>query len=139
MRPFVSAIVLLVCALAAGCGKDASTTTPTTTTPASPTTTTISSRLTVNGAFSRTFIATTAGTVTATLTRAGGSGTRVGLGIGVPFGGVARCTLNQSITTTASASPQLSAKVDAGQYCVVVFDIGSLTDAIDFDLTVVFP
>lgn len=132
------AIVLLAAILAAACGDDTPTT-PSPTTPASPVTWTLSSRLTPQGSVSRTFAASTAGTISVTLASAGPAGTRVGLGIGVPLGGVSNCRLGQSITTTAGASPQISVSADAGTYCIAVFDIGTLTDTISFDLTIVTP
>jgi hypothetical protein len=33
----------------------------------------------------------------------------------------------------------MSANVDAGQYCVTIYDVGTLTEPIDFSFTVVFP
>jgi hypothetical protein len=138
-------VVAVVAALGAAsltiaCGKDAATTTATPTpAPTSPTTSTFASRLTVNGAVSRTFTATQAGTVTVLLTNAGGPFTRVGLGLGVPTTGVARCALSTAMVTTPGATPQISAAVDPGAYCVTIYDIGTLADTIDFSLTLVYP
>jgi|KBSSwiS6_1023812.scaffolds.fasta_scaffold04955_3 hypothetical protein len=127
-------------ALTIACGNDNTTTTPTTpTTPTGPTTATFASRLTPGGAVSRSFGATTTGTVTAMLTNAGGPFTRVGLGIGVPNAGLARCALSSGIATTPGSTPQISAPVDAGQYCVTVYDLGTLTSPIDFSVTLVYP
>src|SRR5262245_10847386 len=132
-------VVVLTCAsLMSGCGKD-STTTPTPTTPTGPTTSIFASRLTPNGAISRSFGATTAGTVTVMLTNAAGPTTVVGLGIGVPTTGFARCALSTSIQTPSGTTPQISAPVDAGQYCVTVYDLGTLTSPIDFSVTLVYP
>jgi len=89
---------------------------------------------------SRQFGASTNGTVTAMLTNAAGPNTVVGLGIGVPTTGLAKCALSTAIQTNAAGStPQLSATVDAGNYCVVVYDLGTLTSAIDFSVTLVYP
>jgi len=73
------------------------------------------------------------------LTNAGGPFTRVGLGIGVPNAGLARCALSSGIATTPGSTPQISAPVDAGQYCVTVYDLGTLTSPIDFSVTLVYP
>jgi hypothetical protein len=140
----LAAVAALVVAFAAasitvGCGNDSQTTTSPSTTTTSPTTSTFASRLTVGGAVSRSFAATQAGNVTVTLTNAGGPVTRVGLGLGVPTTGVARCALTTAIRTTPGATPQIAAAVDAGQYCVTIFDLGNLTETIDFSLTLVFP
>jgi len=125
-------------AMVAACGN--STTTPTTpTTPTGPTTSIFASRLTPGGAVSRQFGASTNGTVTAMLTNAAGPNTVVGLGIGVPTTGLAKCALSTAVQTKAGSTPQLSATVDAGNYCVVVYDIGTLTSPIDFSVTLVFP
>lgn len=127
-----------VLAAAAACGN--STTTPTApTTPTGPTTSIFGSRLTPGGAVSRQFGASTNGTVTAMLTNAAGPNTVVGLGIGVPTTGLAKCALTTAIQTNAGSTPQLSATVDAGNYCVVVYDLGTLTSPIDFSVTLVYP
>lgn len=133
----VSALVATL-AVAAACGN--STTTPTTpTTPTGPTTSIFASRLTPGGAVSRQFGASTTGTVTAMLTNAAGPSTVVGLGIGVPTTGLAKCALSTAIQTNAGSTPQISATVDAGNYCVVVYDPGTLTSPIDFSVTLIYP
>ena len=136
----VAAIVAAIgtASLTSACGKDTPTTT-TPSTPTSPTTSTFASRLTAKGAVSRSFAATQAGTVSVTLTNAGGPFTLVGLGIGVPTTGIAGCALSTAINATPGSSPQLTASVDAGSYCVTIYDIGTLTSPIDFSITVVFP
>jgi len=125
-------------AAAAACGNNTTTTT-TPTTPTGPTTSIFASRLTPGGAVSRQFGASTNGTVTVMLTNAAGPNTVVGLGIGVPTTGLAKCALSTGIQTNAGATPQLSATVDAGNYCVVVYDLGTLTSPIDFSVTLVYP
>lgn len=140
MKLFTLAALLATGLLAAKCGNDStmpSVTTPTATT--SPTTSTFASRLTVRGSASRTFTASTAGAVTVTLASAGAPSTVVGLGIGVPNGGVSRCTLSTSLNTTGGSTAQISATVDPGSYCVAIYDVGTLTDSIDFSMTIVYP
>jgi hypothetical protein len=133
-------LALGLAALATACGNDSQTTTPTTpTTPTGPTTSVFASRLTPGGAVSRSFAATTAGTVTVMLTNAAGPSTIVGVGIGVPTTGLARCALSTAIRTAPGSTPQISAAVDAGQYCVTVYDVGTITTAIDFSVTLVYP
>ena len=123
---------------AASCGDDAPTTTPTPT-PTSPTTSTFASALPVQGSVSRVFATTQAGTVTVTLKSAGATSTVVGLGIGVPHTGVANCALFTTSRTTASTTPQITAPVDVGQYCVALYDVGTLTSPINFEVTIVYP
>jgi len=124
--------------LTASCGSD--TPTPTTpTTPTGPTTSIFASRLTPGGAVSRSFGATATGTITVMLTNAAGPSTVLGLGIGVPTTGLAKCALSTAIRTAPGSAPQISAAVDAGQYCVTVYDLGTLTTPIDFSVTLVYP
>ena len=146
-----SIVVLLFAVAASACADNttATTTTPkpvTPTTPTtppapvtSPTTSTLTTQLFVDDAVSRTFTTSKAGTVSVTLSRAGADGTMVGLGIGIPQGELASCTLSTSMNTAASATPQLNVAVDNGSYCVTVYDVGTLTDTISFDLTIVYP
>jgi hypothetical protein len=130
------AAIAFCAALAAGCGGD----TPTTPSLPSPTTNDFTSELAVKGATSRSFTATQNGAVTVTLQEAGPAGTTVGIGIGVPYASsVASCSLNKSIRTVAGGGPHLVEVVDAGRYCVAVFDPGTLTAPISFKMTIVFP
>jgi hypothetical protein len=91
--------------------------------------------LAVGGASIFTFTVAQAGTVNVTLTALGGS-SPVGLGIGTP-NGTSSCQLSASSqSTTAGASPQLTAKETAGTYCVSVFDTGALAAATTFAVSV---
>src|SRR5262245_53440238 len=140
MRRGIVVLALGVGVLATGSGNDNQPTTPTPTTPTGPTTTVFASRLTPNGAVSRSFAATTAGTVTVMLTNAAGPFTRVGLGLGVPTTGtVARCAFSTAIGTASSSSPPISASVGAGQDCVAIYDLGTLTEPVDFSVPLVYP
>lgn len=132
------AAACLMSLVALGCGDDTPTT-PTTSTPTSPTTSSFASTLPVQGAVSRLFSATQSGTVTVTLKSAGAPSTVVGLGIGVPTAGVANCAFTSAQRVTAGTTPQITASVDAGQYCVGIYDVGTLTSPIAFDITIVFP
>lgn len=133
------ALALSLGVLTVGCGKDNTTTPTTPTTPTGPTTSVFASRLTPGGAVSRQFGATTTGTVTVMLTNAAGPTTVVGLGIGVPTTGIAKCALSTAIQTASGSTPQISAAVDPGQYCVTVYDLGTLTSPIDFSVTLMYP
>lgn len=138
MKPFLVTSVLATGLFVGGCSDNA--TTPTTTpTPTSPTTSTFASLLPPRGSASRAFSASAAGTVTVTLNNAAGLSTFVGLGLGVPNGGVSTCTLSTSLRTTAGTTAQITAKVDAGTYCVAIYDVGTLADPIDFTITLVYP
>jgi hypothetical protein len=136
-RPALAASIVAL-AIVAGCGGDTtSTTAPSTTT--SPTTETFSSTLAIRGASSRSFVVSTAGTVKVTLTSVGPPSLPIGLGLGIPGGGVP-CTLSTALTTQAGGSPQISQPVDPGTYCVTVYDVGNLTTAdLLFSLTIEHP
>jgi hypothetical protein len=136
-RTLVAALVLASSLTVAGCGDD----TPTTPTPTPTTTTvTISSNLAVGGASSRSFEVTRAGTVSATLVAVGGSTTlKVGLGVGIPLGDGSGCVLSRSVETVPGTTAQLELNVDAGKYCVQIYDPGTLTGVAAFTINLVFP
>jgi len=134
-------IALLVAPLAAACdnGPLAPTTdTTTSTTATSPVTETFSSQLFVGGYAFRSFNAAKAGTSTVTLTSAGSSTSlKLGLGLGIPDVTGFGCLFTRSIETAAGG--QISASVDPGVYCVRVWDLGTLTQTINFTVTIVRP
>jgi hypothetical protein len=116
--------------------------TPTSLTPppeVEPTTMTFASNVTAGGSSTRTFAATRAGTVSVTLESAGPP-SDIPLGIGL---GIVRtdntCGLSRSITTSPGSSPQFEMPVDAGRYCVRVFDVGNVPDSVAFSVKVVHP
>ena len=124
----------------AACDNGPSTTTDAT--PTSPTTSpvseTFSSQLFVGGSSSRSFTAAKAGTATVTLTTAGTSTTKVGFGIGVPDVLGSGCLFTRS-NDAATAGTSFSLPVDAGTYCVRVYDAGALTSNITFSVTIIRP
>jgi hypothetical protein len=67
------------------------------------------------------------------------AGAAVGLGIGLPRTSGGGCRLGVSVTSAGSASPQITTQADAGQYCVQVFDLGTLTDPVSFTLKIDHP
>ena len=111
-------------------------------TPTSPSTTTTpmseswSSALAPGGTSSRSFTVNAAGTISVTMTSAGAT---VGLGVGVPRVTGGGCRLGVAVNTSGSASPQITTQADAGQYCVQVFDLGTLTDQISFAMKIDHP
>jgi hypothetical protein len=132
--------LLLVPALvvwAAGCSD--SSTTPTTPTTPTLITDTYSETLTVNGAFTRTFLVVAAGDITATLTELSGDSTIVGLELGTSAEGVT-C---QHVLSNDSArkGTQLVGRASGGPaaFCARVYDTGHLTGPVDVTLQVVHP
>jgi hypothetical protein len=137
MRP--RALLLAVLALAAtGC--DDATTTATSPTVTSPVTETFNGQFIPGGTASRAFTAASSGTVSITLTQVGPPADAVvGLGVGIPQSSGTGCLLTQVVQTGASSSPQLTVSVDAGSYCVRLYDTGTLTAPIAFNVTIVRP
>lgn len=134
------AVIALLALPLAACDNGPSTTDTTTpTTPTtSPVTETYTSQLFVGGSTSHGFTAAKAGTATVTLVSAGPPSTiKVGFGVGVPDVYGSGCLFTRSADSTAGAS--FSLPVDAGTYCVRVYDIGNLTENISFSLTIVRP
>lgn len=142
-RARVLLIALLTAPLMAACDNGpelptSATSTATTTPAASPVTETFSSVLAVGGYASRSFNAAKAGTATVTLTSASASSTlKLGMGLGIPDGVGSGCLFTRSTETAAGG--QLSATVDAGSYCVRVWDLGTLTATTSFTVTIVRP
>lgn len=144
-RIFLAALVA-VTPLIVGCENGpipttADTTTTTTTTTTSPVTETFTGQLNVGGYAFRTFVAAKAGTATVTLTSVAGSasttGTKLGFGLGLPDATGSGCLFTRSSET--SAGGQLTASVDAGTYCVRVWDLGTLAQQTAFLVTIVRP
>lgn len=133
-------IAALAAACMAGCSKEATTTTPTT--PTSPVTNSLSTRLPKGGSVGRSFITSTAGLISVQLKSTTPS-TRVGVALGIPnvTGGaaLANCLVSLSVESTGGTTPQISTGAPAGNYCVVVWDLGTLTNAIDVDATIIYP
>ena len=114
----------------AGCGSDSTPTTP------SNTSTTVTenwaSVIAPGGASTRSFTVTSAGTIDVTLT----AGPTVGLGVGLPRTSGGGCRLGVSVNASPGTAPQISSQADAGQYCVQVYDLGTLSDPSGFVLKI---
>lgn len=132
------ALLMAVLALAAaGCDDATTATSPTVT---SPVTETFNGQFLPGGTAARAFTAASSGTVSITLTQIGPQADAVvGLGVGIPQSAGTGCLLTQTTQTGASSSPQLTVPVDAGSYCVRLYDTGTLTATVAFTLTIVRP
>lgn len=142
---------LLICvaalAGAAACGKDSTPTSPTTTTTTTQTvaaasiTETFAGSLPVSGARFYAFDVGAYGTVNLTLDQVGGGAVPtsvwVGLGVGVPDG--TDCSTTLSVNTQSGSSAQVSSVLAAGTYCARVYDIGNLSAAVPFSITIAHP
>jgi hypothetical protein len=117
----------------AGCGSDNRPTTPSTT--SGPMTENWSGVVAPRGASTRSFTLTSAGTIVVTLT----AGPTVGLGVGLPRTSGGGCRLGVSVNASPGTTPQINTQADAGQYCVQVYDLGTLSDPVGFALKIEHP
>jgi hypothetical protein len=125
----ISAAIML-----ASCGSDNNTpTTPSK--PSGPMTENWSSVVAPGGESTRSFTVNSAGTVVVTLT----AGPTVGLGVGLPRTSGGGCRLGVSVNASPDTMPQINTQADAGQYCVQVYDLGTLTDPIGFAVKIEHP
>lgn len=128
---------LTLALLVTACGGNDTPTAPTTR--SSPATETFSSNLTVAGSATRMITAIGTGTFSATLTSAAQPGVQVGLAIGLRNGNGSQCLVTREVIAAAGSSPQLTAQVDAGDYCVRLFDIGQLQSSMNFAIALSYP
>lgn len=132
-------IAVAACAILAmsACGEDAAPTSPTVTEPTTVTDT-FTGTLTRNGAASHSFLVSTTGSVTATLTSlAPNAEIVVGFGLGTWNGSVCTVVLARD---RAVQSTVIFGNVNAsGELCVRIYDVGNVTDPIDYSIAVVHP
>ena len=132
-RAFVSPWLVIAVFAVAGCGSDMPTTPSTT---SKTTSESWSSAVAPGGTSSRSFTVNASGTITVTLT---GAGATLGLGVGLPRVTGGGCRLGVTVNASPGSSPQISTAADAGQYCVQVYDLGTLTDPVSFALKIDHP
>ena len=125
-----SVVALSAALMLAACGSDSTPTTPSNT--SSTVTENWSSVIAPGGASTRSFTVTSAGTIDVTLT----AGPTVGLGVGLPRTTGGGCRLGVTVNASPGTAPQITAQADAGQYCVQVFDLGTLNDPSGFALKI---
>jgi hypothetical protein len=77
------------------------------------------------------------GTINVTLTAAGAAA--LGLGVGLPRTTGGGCRLGVTVNASAGTTPQISTNADAGQYCVEVYDLGTITDPVGFVVKIDHP
>jgi hypothetical protein len=102
---------------------------------------TFASTITPGGRASKTFVTSAEGDIAITLDSLGGpAGTEAGLGIGVLGSDASStCTMTRLVHTTPGSGPQIVEHADAGVYCAVLLDVGQITSAQDFSLTIAHP
>jgi hypothetical protein len=131
---FARRLLLVSVALVTACGDGNTSTTPSPTPAASSES--WSSVVAPGGQSTRSFTVNASGTIAVTLTNAD---TTLGLGVGLPRVTGGGCRLGVTVNTSAGSSPQISAPADAGQYCVQVYDLGTLQDPVGFALKIDHP
>lgn len=127
----------LVVALAAGaCNSGAVTpTSPDSSVP--PADQTFASQLAAGGRASRSFPVPETAVVTATLSEAGTSA-KLGMGLGIPDTNGAHCHLFSAVETLPGTEPQVTETVEAGTYCVELWDPGALAETISFRIDIAY-
>src|SRR5262245_29023286 len=142
MNRFLAALGLALAS--AGCNPGNSTSAVSTTTPTTPTVPVTSETFSgtvdpAGRAFHAFTIALSGGQINVTLTSAGPPATIfMGLGVGVYSSADGTCTLlsNGSVLTAAGATAQLAGTLNAGSYCVMVFDAGNQVAQVSYSVTV---
>jgi hypothetical protein len=136
-RSFIRSASLAVAVIAMfGCGDDP-VDTPTVPTP-QPVTEIFTGTLTVNGGVTHPFSATTAGSLTATLTNiAPDENPTVGLSLGTWNGSA--CAVVISTDAAVRTTVVYGTVNQAGQLCVRIYDVGRIANANDYEITVVHP
>ena len=110
-----------------------------TTPAASPGTDVFSSILPMQGSATRAVTASQVGTLSAIVSNATPANLLVGLGLGIPRADGGGCYLNTSVNTLTNAAAQVASAVEAGQYCVKIYDPGTLTSNVSFTVSASHP
>ena len=136
MPLFLRGALLAVATIAlTSCGDDS----PTITTPTpNPITETLTGSLSVSGGVTHSFSATTAGSLTATLTNIGpDENPTVGVSLGTWNGRACAIVIRQDLAVRSSV---LYGTVNqAGQLCVSIYDVGRIASPQNYEITVVHP
>jgi hypothetical protein len=141
MKSVSIAVVVAICVLAAACDEGDPGIVQPTVHPATVTDT-FTGNVALQAADSHAFVITLSGKIAITLTAVGPPSTaEVGVGIGIPTGLACSLVLGDGtrVTTTAGSTPQISGTVLPGTFCVVVYDAGTLTEPVDYTVTVAHP
>jgi hypothetical protein len=133
MSRFTIAAILAAAIFAAGCSDD----TPTTPTPTTPETLTdtFTGTLNRNGASTFTFSINAAGTVYVTLTSVADSALTVGLSLGTWNG--AACSTVLSNDSAVQGTTLTGTATGIGTLCARVYDVGKVSNPVDYQLTVI--
>ena len=142
MRRVIPVALALVLTTAAcdNSGPNTSTSNSTTSPSATLRTETFTGTVAVGSSDFQSFTAAQAGEVDVTLIAAGPPSTIfMGLGVGTPSGSTCALFTGASVNTQAGAMAQLAGTVNAGLYCVEVYDVGNQIAPITYTVTVAHP
>lgn len=139
MGRLATILIVLASAFACTSGSDSTSSTSSTTSPTTAVTTeSFTGTVDVGGKDVHAFtVALSGGQLNVILTAAGPPSTiYMGLGIGTYSGDTCTLISNGYLVTQAGATAQLSGTVNAGSYCVMVYDAGNQTAQITYAVTV---
>lgn len=139
MTPRLRAVGLVLLVLSISACRDTPTSPSDTTTAFPPYTVTFESTLAPGGTASRTFTARSDGIATLTLTSSTPMGITIGIGVGIPTPSKSGCGLTRTALAQASSDSHVQVPVEAGSYCVAVYDVGEISQSARFSLTLVHP
>ncbi|MEX1127956.1 MAG: hypothetical protein WEB50_05275 [Vicinamibacterales bacterium] len=135
-RTFYGTMLLAAALAVAGCDNEIENRTPTE--PAPTTTDTFTGTININGAATHTFTTVAAGLVTATLaTVAPDPAIQVGLGLGTWNGTNCQITLPKDDAVQGNAV--IGQVSGPGALCARIYDVGKMTEALTYTVTVVHP
>jgi hypothetical protein len=60
----------------------------------------------------------------------------MGIGVGTIVGGTCQLLSGGSTQGVAGTTPQLSGQINAGAYCVMIYDVGNATGPVTYAVTV---
>ena len=135
-RHLLRAVALCGLAVAAAaCGGTKNTTTA----PSTTATNKVSwfSTLSPGGTSTRSFTVSKAGTVSFTVKQ--GNGPAIGVGLGLPRDTGGGCRLGFDSRTTPGITSSFSTSVESGQYCVQLYDLGTLVNPEPFTVDITLP
>jgi len=138
----VAVALAIVAALAgAACNLDSlnpfSSSKSTSSTSSTPVTETFTGSLALKGSNFYTFTVTKTGAVSVTLSGLSPTSVPVEVGFGTPNGTTSCTLISANPTALAGSTPQITTTGNAGTYCVDISDVGNLTSASTFIISIV--
>lgn len=139
MKRIFACLIVATALSAAGCSNSDDTSTTLPTAPSSPLVTeNFSGTVQVGSNDSKPFTVTSDGfQITVDMTSAGPPATiAMGIGVGTFVGGTCQLSSGGFITAAAGSTPQLTGTIAAGQYCLMIYDVGNQSGPITYTVVV---